>query len=537
MNNQFKPKEKIAKHGKFKKQLIIFISALGSFWFVTVLTIGAVFYHWYHRLTGKERFNEPVDISASHGYKPRKAYDSDTKKMEATTDLRYYAQAMGLDLLEYKVTTADGYILTLHRVIDPNETDEKRDLRKPILLQHGLLCSSGGFIASGRNSLAYYLVESGYDVWMGNNRSWFEAVHSYYEGNLYNNEQYWDWSVEELAYYDLPCLIENVLSHKTGHEKLSLLGHSQGGLQSFIMLRNEEFSNIHEKIECFFPLAPAIYPGELFHTRNFIRFMYNRSSIGWLLIFGCCGFLRNLCLMRYKMASTWLFGRLSYYMFKYLFGWTARNWGKDKKVWHFCFIYNATYVSVNLMKYYLAKYVDVGFANLLLPKKAYKTGENFVVNSKYQIDDSNSFFPFKESWFNNNKVTVPMVVFIGEKDDMVDGRRLVTHMKHFEPKYKEGENIEYIEIPTYNHVDVIWAEDLIGHIGFAITKKLKSMEEVATGEPKDIPLDEKVVPESPERSSVSPFEDANATKVEVDLSSSPQTEVIHPSQPEIMVQA
>ncbi|RLV93377.1 Sterol esterase 1 [Spathaspora sp. JA1] len=472
MTNQFTPQEKHVQHrSKFIKWLIIIFSSIGSFLFVSILTQGAVFYHWYHKFTGKERFNEPIDIDSANGYKPRKPYD-DTKSMKPTTDLRYYAQAMKLDLQEYRVTTPDGYILTLHRLIDPSETSEVRDQRKPFLLQHGLLSCSGSYITSGRNSLAYYLVEQGYDVWLGNNRSWFEAVHTHYEGNLYNNEQYWDWGMTDLAYYDLPTLIENVLSHKPHHDKLALAGHSQGGLQSFIMFRNEEMQHISEKIEYFFGLAPAVYPGVQFH-RGFLKFLGNRSRTGWVLLFGACAFLRNLCYFRIKIGETWLFGRLAYYLFKYLFGWNARNWGKDKKVWHFCFIFNVTYVSVKLMNYYCAKFYDCGFAATLQPKKSYEIGENHTVNSKFFKEGPNAFFPFKQSWFENCRVKVPMMIFTGEIDYLVDGTRLISHMKNFEPDYVQGENFDFVDIAMYNHLDVIWAEDLIGHIGYRMMEKLK----------------------------------------------------------------
>ena len=86
---------------------------------------------------------------------------------------------------------------------------------------------------SGKNSLGYYFHEQGYDVWMGNNRSWFIPQHKTLSGSLYNNEQYWDWGVQELAYHDLPALISTVLANKKYFQKLVLLGHLQGGLQSF----------------------------------------------------------------------------------------------------------------------------------------------------------------------------------------------------------------------------------------------------------------------------------------------------------------
>lgn len=98
-------------------------------------------------------------------------------------------------------------------------------------------------------------------------------------------------------------------------------------------------------------------------------------DIVWMLCI-----LRNLCLVRHYIASSWLFGKLSYYMFKYLFGWTGRNWGPYKKVWHFCFIFNMSYASVELMKYYLSKHSDCGFTTLLQPKAAYSSDAHFTEN-------------------------------------------------------------------------------------------------------------------------------------------------------------
>lgn len=45
----------------------------------------------------------------------------------------------------HNVITADGYILELHRIGNENATES----RTPILLMHGLLESSNGWIALG----------------------------------------------------------------------------------------------------------------------------------------------------------------------------------------------------------------------------------------------------------------------------------------------------------------------------------------------------------------------------------------------------
>ncbi|ABN66846.2 predicted protein [Scheffersomyces stipitis CBS 6054] len=487
MFEELTPTEKVARHGAVSKYLILLVAWLGSGLFATVLCIGAVFYHLWHKITGEEKFNVPGEEEyKANGYVPRKAF-ANLENMKPSKDLRYYALELGLDLEEYSITTEDGYVLTLHHLIDPKETVLSRQTKKPILLQHGLLSCSGAYLTTGRNSLAYYLQEEGYDVWMGNNRSWFEPKHTYLEGNLLHNEEYWDWDIRELAYYDLPAIIENVLSHKPHHEKLVLVGHSQGCCQSFLLLKNGNLSAFHDKIEYFFPLAPAVFPGVSFHDRGFIRFIHNRGPLAYKLWFGCCSFMRTLSQVRFYLATTRFYGFMTYVMFKFLFGWTAKKWGKNKKVWHFCFIFNVTYVSAKLMNWWLSFYIEDGFSNQVRPRKDYKTGANykFVENTQETEKEkaSKTFFPFKQSWFDYSETTVPMVIFVGDEDYLVDGKRLVTHMRHYEPKYEEGRNLDIVEIEGYNHVDVVWAEDLIGIIGMVITKKLKSLGEITETSP------------------------------------------------------
>ncbi|KAI5969471.1 hypothetical protein CANMA_001539 [Candida margitis] len=461
------------KYNWFQKYALIFISSFCSVLYSTILCTGAIAHNCYQAITGENKLKPPDIEVRGHGYVPRQAFE-DMKTLKATDDLQYYVQALGLDLEQYDVTTSDGYILMLHHIIDPKETQEQRDLRKPVFLQHGLLSCSGTFIASGRNSLAYYFHEQGNDVWMGNNRSWFKARHSTMKGNLYNSELYWKWGMKELAYSDLPAMIETVMSMKPKHEKLTLFGHSQGGLQSFLMLSHPQFSFIHEKIDLFVPLAPAIYPGQLFYTRSFIEILVKFPKSAWTFVFGFCAMLRNLCLVRDYIAQTWLFGKLSYYMFKFLFGWSARNWGDDQFVWHILFIFNMSYVSVELMQYYLAKFAPGGFVEMLQPKETYFNGEHYSENT-YKSNDSDMTFPFHSSWFKET-CKVPILIFVGGDDYLVDGKRLISHMQHYEPEYIEGENLKHFEIPTYNHLDVCWAEDVIGTIGYAVSKEWERME-------------------------------------------------------------
>jgi len=87
------------------------------------------------------------------------------------------------------VVTDDGYILALHRIINPSALKSNASL-KPIFLQHGLLGSSADWLINtpqlssfdyefdndiefgGKvgNNLGFVLSDYGYDVWLSNSR-------------------------------------------------------------------------------------------------------------------------------------------------------------------------------------------------------------------------------------------------------------------------------------------------------------------------------------------------------------------------------
>jgi len=92
----------------------------------------------------------------------------------------------------------------------PKHSDGKINLKKPVaFLQHGLLSSSETFVGHGADSMAYKLVEAGYDVWLGNNR-----------GNIYSRGHreksatgdYFNFSFYEMGKFDLPAMLDYVLS-------------------------------------------------------------------------------------------------------------------------------------------------------------------------------------------------------------------------------------------------------------------------------------------------------------------------------------
>lgn len=146
----------------------------------------------------------------------------------------------------YQVETQDGYILELYHLPGKRET--------PILLMHGFLDSSDTWIMRGEKSLGIHLANDGYDVWLGNTRG-----NRYSTGHVElkrRNHQYWKFSIHEIGYYDLPAIIDRVLS-ETGARHLTAIGHSQGNAIFYILGSTRPEYNA--KVNLLIALAPISY--------------------------------------------------------------------------------------------------------------------------------------------------------------------------------------------------------------------------------------------------------------------------------------
>lgn len=156
----------------------------------------------------------------------------------------------GFEFEEYTVVTDDGYILSLWRV--PRRLGEKpSNVRKPIILQHGVLDDSWTWFAlNSTNCLPIMLAERNYDVWIPNSRGNMFSI-GHLDPGMDSKKfwsKFWNFTWHEMAKYDLPAFVK-FIKDKTGWEKLIWVGHSQGTFQFFISyLINPEFmENSFEK--------------------------------------------------------------------------------------------------------------------------------------------------------------------------------------------------------------------------------------------------------------------------------------------------
>ncbi|XP_055976899.1 lipase member J [Sorex fumeus] len=154
---------------------------------------------------------------------------------------------------KYDVITEDGYILGLYRIPYGKNNSNSSAERLVVYLQHGLFTSASSWISNlPNNSLGFILADAGYDVWMGNSRgTTWSKKHLYLKTN---SEDFWAFSFDEMAKYDIPASINFIVNH-TKQEEIFYIGHSQGTTIAFITFST--MPKIAEKIKVFFALAPV----------------------------------------------------------------------------------------------------------------------------------------------------------------------------------------------------------------------------------------------------------------------------------------
>ncbi|CAN8234941.1 unnamed protein product [Cochlearia groenlandica] len=148
------------------------------------------------------------DTDPSTTERPTRLYNSmntDTRTcQDVITELGYPYEAI-------RVVTSDGYVLLLERI-------PRRDARKAVYLQHGILDSSMGWVSNGIvGSPAFAAYDQGYDVFLGNFRGFVSRDHV---NKDIPSKEYWLYSINEHGTEDIPAMIEKIHEIKTSELSL-----------------------------------------------------------------------------------------------------------------------------------------------------------------------------------------------------------------------------------------------------------------------------------------------------------------------------
>ncbi|KAF5291040.1 hypothetical protein FQA39_LY14473 [Lamprigera yunnana] len=172
---------------------------------------------------------------------------------DANLNVTQIIKRWGYPTEEHVVITDDGYMLTLFRIPHGLNSTTTQP-REPVLLQHGAVLNSASFVNRGNKSLAFILVDAGYDVWLGNFRGTiYSKRHMYLDSK---DKEFWDFDTYELGYYDTSAKID-LIYRRTG-QKVIYIGHSLGTTTAYIHGVTSPVL-AKKKVKIIVSLAPTLY--------------------------------------------------------------------------------------------------------------------------------------------------------------------------------------------------------------------------------------------------------------------------------------
>lgn len=352
-----------------------------------------------------------------------KASDSFVHSLDSF-QVRDYALAHGFGYEEHYAITADKHILHLHRIFDPKKLESSHF--SPLIIQHGLFQSSGVFVTNEHDSMAFYFAEQGYDVWLGNNRA---VVPGHVEISE-QDEEYWNWGLDELAKYDFPAIV-NYVSQHTGFDQVMFAGHSQGAAQVFLALSHHP--ELNGKLKLFIAMAPAYYICNINHWA--LQLMFRMPDKFFYMLFGRKAFVPAMNFFQ-RVLNPHMFASLAYQMFCYLFNWADTLWIRSRKRKYFMFTPRPT--SCKILRHW----------GLMI-----KAGK--VVSMDPSIDCT------------LKNIRCPTMVVYGADDSMVDGGKLAKELKSLNSPVHFVHSVE-----GYEHMDLLWGRDAKSRVFIPLAQQL-----------------------------------------------------------------
>ncbi|XP_013079898.2 lipase member K-like isoform X1 [Biomphalaria glabrata] len=348
----------------------------------------------------------------------------------------------GFPCENYYITTEDGYILNTLRIPHGRHNGDRKGPRPVVVLQHGLMGSCSNYLDNLVNqSLAYILADAGADVWLGNSRG---TIYSTNHTHLNpKKKEFWQFSWDEMAKYDLPAMINFVLN-TSGVDQIFYVGHSQGTTIAFAEFG--ENPDLASHIKHFIAMAPV---AQVWNTKSPIKVLAPfAKDIGvFLQLFGSGDFNVSPEIMQLLAGTLCNSNKLLCENILFLLG------GFD-------------YTSMNQSR--VPVYVAHNPAGTSV-RDMLHWGQ--AINSKnFQHYDYGSASENMKHYgqptpplYDPRKVKVPVAIFRGDQDWLADP----TDVKWLLPQLNVTHDVN---IPHYEHLDFIWAFDAPTYIYSTILK-------------------------------------------------------------------
>lgn len=354
----------------------------------------------------------------------------------------------GYIVREHVVTTRDGYLLVIHKLENPNIVSNG----KIVYFHHGLLTNSELFVIGSQHkkNLPYLLSDLGYEVWLGNNRG--NKYSRKHLTLLVKNPQFWNFSLDEFGYFDIPDTINYISQYYNHMEKINYIGFSQGCSQLFASLSLNP--NLNSRLNLFIGLSPAIIPNN-FHN-SILKIVVSKSAKDTSFLYSLFG---NRAIL--PSVTLWsclsygnIYGKIVDYSLKFLFGWSGANIDIQQKQYGYPHLFSNSSVKclihwfqiINSNRFQMFDETDnVGLSSL--PS----------ISSKLR-HKSHTVAPFPIG----HHLDVETLLFFGSNDSLVDINQ--TEKLILDQNEKMSGKLTSIICDSYEHMDTLWATDVYDQV-------------------------------------------------------------------------
>lgn len=334
-------------------------------------------------------------------------------------------------------------------------------MSKPVVyFHHGLLMNSEVFVCltEEQRCLPFALVERGYDVWLGNNRSnKYSKKSTKYSPT---SARFWNFSMDEFAFHDIPDTIDYILK-TTSQPTLSYIGFSQGTAQAFAALSIHPALN--DKVNLFIALAPAMSPAGL--KNGIVDSLVKASPDVLFLTFGRKSILSSATMWQSILYPP-IFVRLIDMSLGFLFAWHGKNISAHQKLAAYPHLYSFT--STKTVVHWFQ----------IIRNKSFQMYDDDTSNA-FSIGASNRYY--KVAKFPTRNIKTPIVLVYGGSDSLVDIRVMLKEL----PRHTMA-----FEIPHFEHLDFLWAQDVDRLVFPHVFEALKhfAVERGSAGPPRKLSL-------------------------------------------------
>ncbi|XP_062137892.1 lipase 1 [Drosophila sulfurigaster albostrigata] len=342
----------------------------------------------------------------------------------------------------HNVTTDDGYQLQLQRLPQVGA--------RPVLLVHGLLSSSVGWLCLGPDrSLAFQLHQRKYDVWLANLRGMSPYGRHHLELTDVMSE-FWRYSFHEHGAYDLPAIIDHIvaLQAREKHDDVAneeeqkakqslaahrvlLIGHSQA-FNAFLVLcaLHPRFNQHIQLIQALAPLARLHRQVRFDHThvRDIMKFVKKRQKANKYELFPP-GELKRMCRKKKELCE---------YYTKNLVGSAQSN----KKLLD---IFNYDHL------------LQGGSAKELRHlQQIWKSGD-FIAYDYGPIENMQVYHGVEALSYNLSQISVPIILYFGETDAIATPQGVHDIYAHMLSTVR---SVRRIAATKFNHFDFLLSSEV-----------------------------------------------------------------------------